>query len=157
MTGDLTLEAFYFFILFSGNRNWKETWDYFSSTENCVRTFSRSIKDMMRNYVQKLKEGSTLYLQQGLKLSVSQEQGVNALHNWKILLISGVSLVWEVAWFVLWADMKQPLKFLSSSSSIPPHDFNIVHTVVDKSAGNNNLSFKLTLQTTICYSKFTAN
>lgn len=49
--------------------------------KNCVRTFSRSIKDMMRNYVQKLKEGSTLWLQQGLKLSVSQEQGVNALHN----------------------------------------------------------------------------
>lgn len=62
-----------------------------------IRTFTRPIKDMMRNNIPKLKQRSTLWLQEGLKLSVSQELGANALHNWRILLISGVSMIWEAA------------------------------------------------------------
>lgn len=46
-----------------------------------VRTFTRPIKDMTRNNVPKLKQRSTLWLQEALRLSVSQELGANALHN----------------------------------------------------------------------------
>lgn len=78
-TGDPRLEAFYFFLFFLvGTEIEKKQATISQVLKNYVRTFCRSIKDMMRNV---LKQGSTLWLQQGLKLSVSQELGVSALHN----------------------------------------------------------------------------